>query len=97
MWDAHAKLRSGLGKIAWLSQSRQDIRAFVSLIATQQSSPTSRTEDALRALLKFMKGGHEGGFLRSLMSVKALMSDAFEIPHVVAFFRCLTCSNEKYW
>ena len=54
--DAHAKLRSGLGKVAWLSQSRQDIRAFVSLIATQQSSPTSRTEDALRALLKFMKG-----------------------------------------
>ena len=28
----------------------------MSLIATQQSSPTSRTEDALRALLKFMKG-----------------------------------------
>ena len=36
--DAHAKLRTGLGKIVWL-QSRQDIRAFVSLIATQQSSP----------------------------------------------------------
>ena len=82
--DAHAKLRSGLGKIAWLSQSRQDIRAFVSLIATQQSSPTSRTEDALRALLKFMKGDMKV-VLRIPNECEALMSDAFEIPHVVAF------------
>ena len=82
--DAHAKLRSGLGKVAWLSQSRQDIRAFVSLIATQQSSPTSRTEDALRALLKFMKGDMKV-VLRIPNECEALMSDAFEIPHVVAF------------
>ena len=81
--DAHAKLRSGLGKVAWLSQSRQDIRAFVSLIATQ-SSPTSRTEDALRALLKFMKGDMKV-VLRIPNECEALMSDAFEIPHVVAF------------
>ena len=82
--DAHAKLRSGLGKVAWLSQSRQDIRAFVSLIATQQSSPTSRTEDALRALLKFMKGDMKV-VLRIPNECEALMSNAFEIPHVVAF------------
>ena len=54
--DAHSRLRSGLGKVAWLSQTRQDIRAYVSLIATQQSSPSSHTEDAMRSLLRYLKG-----------------------------------------
>ena len=48
----------------------------MSLIATQQSSPTSRTEDALRALLEFVKGDMKV-VLRIPNECEALMSDAF--------------------
>ena len=82
--DAHSRLRSGLGKVAWLSQTRQDIRAYVSLIATQQSSPSSHTEDAMRSLLRYLKGDMKV-VLKLPHDSDVLKSDVFQTPHTVAF------------
>lgn len=54
--EAYSKFRSALGKIAWLSQTKQkqDLRIYVALLSTQQAAPTSSTESALRTLLRFL-------------------------------------------
>ena len=82
--DAHSRLRSGLRKVACLSQTRQDIRAYVSLIATQQSSPSSHTEDAMRSLLRYLKGDMKVA-LKLPHDSDVLKSDVFQTPHIVAF------------
>ena len=51
--EAYARFRSALGKVAWLTQTRQDLRAYVSILACQQASPSNYTEAGLRALLRF--------------------------------------------
>ncbi|CAE7635150.1 unnamed protein product [Symbiodinium sp. CCMP2592] len=53
--EAYARFRSALGKVAWMTQTRQDLRAYVSILATQQATPTNHTEHGLRALLRFLK------------------------------------------
>jgi len=52
--EAYTKFRSTLGKIAWMSQTRQDLKHFVALLGTVQASPTQASEKALRALLRFL-------------------------------------------
>ena len=52
--EAHTRFRSALGKLAWMSQTRQDLRVYIALLATQQSCPTSHTESGLRSLLRFL-------------------------------------------
>ena len=54
--ESYQRFRSALGKVAWLSQTRQDLRAYISILACQQSSPTNHTEAGLRALLRFLMG-----------------------------------------
>ena len=53
--EAHTRFRAALGRVAWLSQTRQDLRAYVSILACQQSCPTNHTEQGMRCLLRFLK------------------------------------------
>ena len=53
--EAYARFRPALGKVAWMTQTRQDLRAYVSILATQQSIPTNNTEQGLRALLRYLQ------------------------------------------
>ena len=46
--EAHAKYRRALGKLAWLSQTRDDIHMMVCILSTGQAAPTERHERALR-------------------------------------------------
>ena len=52
--EAYARFRPSLGKIAWMSQTRQDLKHFVALLGTVQAAPTQASEKALRALLRFL-------------------------------------------
>ena len=52
--EAYQRFRSTLGKISWLAQTRQDLKHYVALLGTVQSSPTQAAEKALRALVRFM-------------------------------------------
>ena len=52
--EAYARFRSALGKVAWLIQTRQDLRAYISILACQQASSSNHTEAELRALLRFL-------------------------------------------
>ena len=54
--ESHTRFRSALGKLAWMSQTRQDLCVYIALLATQQSCPTSHTEAGLRSLLRFLAG-----------------------------------------
>ena len=53
--EAYARFRKVLGKLLWWSQTRQDCKFYLSLLATQQARPMQCTECALRALLRFLK------------------------------------------
>ena len=52
--ETYSRFRSALGKLSWFAQTRQDIRAWVGLLATQQSKPTESIEKALRAVLRLL-------------------------------------------
>ncbi len=52
--ESYTKFRAALSKLSWYAQTRQDVRARVSMLATQQAKPTERTERALRAVLRFL-------------------------------------------
>ena len=52
--EAYSRFRRGLGRILWLAQVRHDIKTWASIIGTQQSKPTHATEQALRAVLRFL-------------------------------------------
>ena len=53
--EAYSRFRSALGRVAWMTQTRQDLRAYVSILACQQSCPTNHTEQGLRSLLRFLQ------------------------------------------
>ena len=53
--EAFSRFRSALGRVAWLTQTRQDLRAYISALACQQSSPTNHTEAGLRSLLRYLQ------------------------------------------
>ena len=84
--EAYKRFRSALGKVAWLSQTRQDLRAYVGLLATQQSAPTNHTETALRALLRFLQNDMHV-VVRHPAQSKILWSNGLfqGKPHLVCF------------
>ena len=49
--EAFSRFRSALGQVGWLTQTRQDLRAYI----CQQSSPTNHTEAGLRSLLRYLQ------------------------------------------
>ena len=82
--EAYSRLRSALGKVSWLAQTRQDLRAFVGYLATQQSKPTGNTEDAMRALLRYLKSDMRIA-LRLPCNSEILEAKGVQGPHLVAF------------
>eukprot|EP00434_Breviolum_minutum_P037835 symbB.v1.2.033549.t1/scaffold4184.1/size56758/3 len=61
----------GLGRLLWLSQTRADVKAWLSLIGSQQSKPTQGTEAALKAVLRFLFG--DGDVILELPSTSELL------------------------
>ena len=57
--ESYGKFRRALGKLLWLAQCRHDIKLYLSLIGSHQAAPMQGTENALRALLRFMKADKE--------------------------------------
>ena len=52
--ESYAKFRRCLGKLAWMSQTREDLHIFVSLLATGQHAPDERYEKGIKQLLRFL-------------------------------------------
>ena len=52
--ESYTKFRAALGKLSWYAQTRQDVRAWVAMLATQQAKPTERTERVLPGVLRFL-------------------------------------------
>ena len=50
--EAHAKCRRALGKLAWLSQTRDDIHIMMCILSTSQAAPTECHERALKQVLR---------------------------------------------
>ena len=69
--EAYSRFRKGLGRLLWLSQTRADVKAWLSLIGSQQSKPTQGTEAALKAVLRFLFG--DGDVILELPSTSELL------------------------
>ena len=54
--EAYERFRRCLGRLLWLSQSRQELKLWLSLIGVKQADPTQATEAALRAVLRYLMG-----------------------------------------
>ena len=54
--EAYQRFRRCLGRLLWLSQSRQEIKLWLSLIGVKQADPTQSTEAALRAVMRYLLG-----------------------------------------
>jgi len=52
--EAYSRFRSTLGRVAWMSQTRQYLKHFIALLGTVQAEPTQAAEKALRSLLRFL-------------------------------------------
>ena len=63
----------GLGRLLWLSQTRSDLKAWLSLIGSQQSKPTQGTEAALKSVLRFLFG--DGDVILELPTTSDLVID----------------------
>ena len=55
--EAHAEFRRVLGKLAWFTQTREDLHVAISLISAGLRVPTACHAEALRALLRFLRKG----------------------------------------
>ena len=53
---AAARYRAVLGRIAWWGQSRPDLSRWMSILSQGQSKPTACFEQALRQVIRFLKG-----------------------------------------
>ena len=53
--ESYARYRRALGKLAWMSQSREDLHVFVTYLSTGQHDPDERYEKAMRQVLRFLK------------------------------------------
>ena len=84
--EAYSRFRAALGKVAWMSQTRQDLRAYVSVLATKQSKPDSNVESGMRNLLRFLKTDMH---VVVRMPAEGSVLDRFEsfgsTPHLVCF------------
>ena len=52
--EAYSRFRKALGKLLWLSQVRHDLKTWMSALGTQQAKPMHGTEQALKAVLRFL-------------------------------------------
>ena len=52
--EAYSRFRKALGKLLWLSQVRRDLKTWMSVLGTQQAKPMHGTEQALKAVLRFL-------------------------------------------
>ena len=52
--EAYSRFRKALGKLLWLSQVRHDLKTWMSVLGTQQAKPMHGTEQALKAILRFL-------------------------------------------
>ena len=50
----HSRFRKALGKLLWLSQVRHDLNSWMFVLGTQQAKPMHGTEQALKAVLRFL-------------------------------------------
>ena len=84
--EAYGRFRSALGKVAWMTQTRQDLRAYISILATQQAAPTNHTEQGLRALLRFLQNDM-GVVVRLPASGQVLVQSKYFLDqrHLVCF------------
>ena len=52
--EGYHRFRKALGKLLWLSQTRCDLKLYLSLIGSLQSQPTCGADNAIKALLRFL-------------------------------------------
>ena len=52
--EGYQRFRKALGKLIWLGQTRSDLKLWLSLVGTQQATPTQSTEAALKAILQYL-------------------------------------------
>ena len=52
--ESNRRFRRCLGKLLWLSQSRHDLKLWLSLVGTQQAAPCQGTESAIRSILRLL-------------------------------------------
>ena len=52
--EAYQRYRRSLGKMVWLSQTREDLHIFIAYLATGQHAPDGRHEKAMRQVLRFL-------------------------------------------
>ena len=86
--EAYGKFRRGLGRLLWLAQVRHDLKAWLSIIGTQQSKPTQSTEQALRAVLRFMFNDRHTGLCfpsRCESLVEGLEENQLKTIHLHSF------------
>ena len=53
--EAYSRFRKALGSLLWLAQVRMDLKIWLSLLGSQQAQPVCATEQALRAVLRFLR------------------------------------------
>ena len=86
--ESYTKFRKGLGRLLWLSQTRADLKAWLSLIGSQQAKPTQGTEAALKSVLRFLYG--DGDVILELPTsselVVSLVSDGDDGPAFLQVF-----------
>ena len=51
--EAYQKYRRVLGKLSWMALTRPDLQFVVGFLARSQSNPDSRSEDCMRAVLRW--------------------------------------------
>ena len=87
--EAYQRYRRSLGKMAWLSQTREDLHIFIAYLATGQHAPDGRHEKAMRQVLRFLlfDGDQELSFPSSA-NLKSLYQGSLELsedPLMVVF------------
>ena len=88
--ESYTKFRAALGKLrlSWYAQTRQDVRAWVAMLATQQAKPTEGTERALRAVLRLlMSDGNVVLRMPSNSEALKMEKGVFDVDyHLVGYF-----------
>ncbi|CAK9010855.1 Ankyrin repeat domain-containing protein 50, partial [Durusdinium trenchii] len=81
--EVYGKFRRALGKLLWLGQTRMDMKVYLSLLGTKQAEPTFAAEQALRAVLRFLRND---GRVALRFPSPALMAENPDLDYVVHVF-----------
>ena len=78
--EGYQRYRRSLGKMAWLSQTREDLHIFIAYLATGQHAPDGRHAKAMRQVLRFLlfDGDQEFSF-PSPANLKSLYQGSLEL------------------